>query len=345
MSASSAQTELRLVVLGRAEAGTGSAVCAILGLQDSEQGTDAPHVPDCSKHSAEAAGRKVVVVSSTDWFDSDCDPDERRRRISSFIASSSPGPHAFLLCVAVNQPADGEARALDALTELFGSSSVSTNTIVLFTHTDELDEDETMEQYLVTWRKDLRELVGRCGFRYHTLETRGGESEQRKAVEELLEKVELVVAANGAPHFSCPLYQEAEERVRQRQAELVRQRGKELHSTASASDSPQEENMTEEEMEAVRQEAERSVDDLDVDVESIFTSASVSPSSPAPSFLWGWWEKLTAWMGWLPTVMRREALLGALVGLFVGGPFGGVVGASLGSVATEVKRRRTQKTK
>lgn len=280
-----------------------------------------------------------MVVSSPAWFGSGCDPKERRRHISSFIALSSPGPHAFLLCVPVNQPADGEAKALDVLEELFGPSAVSANTIILFTHTEELGEDESLEEYLVTWRKDLQELVERCGDRYHTLETRGGEAEEEKAVRELLEKVEQAVAESGTELFSCPLYQEAEERVRERQVEIVRQRrGKE------PTDSPPEEDLTEEEMEAVREEAEQSIDDLNVDVDGILPSASVSPSSPAPSFLWGWWEKLTGWVRWLPTLVRREALLGALVGLFVGGPLGGMMGATVGSVATEVKRRKTKKT-
>ncbi len=278
----------------------------------------------------------MAVVTSTDWYGSDNDPKERRRNVSSFIALSSPGPHAFLLCVPVNQPADGEAKLLDVLEKLFGPSAVSANTVILFTHTEELGEDETLEQYLDTWRKDLRELVERCGGRYHTLETRGGEAEQKRAVEELLEKVELAVAESGTEHFSCPLYLEAEERVKERQEGMVRQR--------RGADSAPEENPTEEEMEAVREEAERSVDDLNVDVDGIFPSGSVSPCSPAPSFLWGLWEKLTGWMRWLPTLVRREALLGALVGLFVGGPFGGMMGATVGSVATEVKRRKTQKT-
>uniref|UniRef100_A0A8C4IPK9 Si:dkeyp-69e1.8 n=2 Tax=Dicentrarchus labrax TaxID=13489 RepID=A0A8C4IPK9_DICLA len=323
MSASASQSELRLVVLGRSGAGKRHAVCNILGLQDFEQGADATVTQECSKHRGEAAGRQVVVVSSPAWFGSGCDPKERRRHISSFITLSSPGPHAFLLCVPVNQPADEEAKALDVLQELFGPSAVSTNTIILFTHTEELEEDEQLEEYLVTWRKDLKELVERCGDRYHTLETRSGEPEERKAVEELLEKVEQAVGESGMQHFSCPLYQEAEERVRERQVEIARQRrGKELNDQVSPTDSPPEEDVTEEEKEAVREEAERSVDDLNVDLDSIFPSACVSPSSPAPSFLRGLWERLTGWLRWLPTLVRREALLGALVGLFVGGPFG-----------------------
>lgn len=270
------------------------------------------------------------MISSPAWFSSRCDPQQRRSLISSFVASSSPGPHAFLLLVAVNQPADDETRALDVLEALLGPSAVRSHTVVLFTHTEELDEDEQLEQYLLTWRKDLGALVKRCGDRYHTLETRGGDAKERKAVEELLQKVEQAVAESGEQHFSSPLYQEAEERVRERQEEMLR--------ASSPESSPQEE-----EMEAVRDQAERSVGELDVDVESFFPPAGAPPA--APSLLCGLWEKLSGWLKWLPTVVRREALLGALVGLFVGGPYGGVMGATVGSVATEVKRRRSQKVK
>ncbi|XP_047428897.1 GTPase IMAP family member 9 [Mugil cephalus] len=346
MSASASQSELRLVVLGRTGAGKRSAVSAILNLQDPDQGADASGVRECSKLIGEAAGRQVVLVSSPAWFGSACNPEERRKHISSFIALSSPGPHAFLLCVPLNQPADGEFKALDALEKLFGQS-VTRNTIILFTHTEELGEDEQLEEYLVTWRKDLRQLVERCGDRYHTLETRDGEEAERKAVEELLEKVEEVTTESGTQHFSCPLYEEAEERVRGRQAEIAKQRrgAEETNDRESPTDSQPEENVTEEEMEAARDEAERSIGDLNVDVDDIFPPACVSPSSTSPSFLWGLWEKLTGWIKWLPTLVRREALLGALVGLFVGGPAGGMVGATVGSVATEVGRRKTQKTK
>ncbi|XP_071330622.1 GTPase IMAP family member 7 [Trachinotus anak] len=346
MSASASPPELRLAVLGRTGAGKSPAVSTILGLQGSEQGTDAVGTQECSKHRGEAAGRQVVVVSSPAWFGSDCNPDERRKHISSFIASSSPGPHAFLLCVPVNQPADEEATALAVLMKLFGPSAVRRHTIILFTHTEELEEDEQLDEYLVTWRKDLQELVEKCGGRYHTLETRSGEPEERKAVEELLEKVEQVVTESETQHLSCPLYQEAEERVRERQVEIARERrAEEPNDPVPPSGSQPAENVTEEEMAAVREEAERSIGDLGADIDGIFPPSSVSPSSPAPSFLWGLWEKLTGWARWLPTLVRREALFGALVGLFVGGPFGGMVGATVGSVATEVGRRKTQKTK
>uniref|UniRef100_M3ZQJ3 Si:dkeyp-69e1.8 n=1 Tax=Xiphophorus maculatus TaxID=8083 RepID=M3ZQJ3_XIPMA len=307
--------ELRLVVLGPIKPGNRTAVCSILGLEESRRDAEAQ---ECTKHRGEAAGRQ---------------------HISSLIASSSPGPHAFLLCVPVNEPARDESMALDALAKLFGPAAVSGRTVVLFTHTEELGEDETLEQYVVTWRKDLRQLVERCGDRYHTLESGGGAAEEGRAVEELLEKVEEAVKESGGKHLSCPLYREAEERVRQRQTEIVRQRS----ANSSASNSQQE--VMEEEMEAVRDEAERSTGDFDLNLEDIFPSddKSVSPSSAPPSLLQGLWVKLVDWVRWLSSLVRVEALFGSLVGLFVGGAMGGTVGATVGSVATEVSRRKTEK--
>ncbi|XP_043956438.1 GTPase IMAP family member 7 [Gambusia affinis] len=338
MAASGTQSELRLVVLGPIKPGNRTAVCSILGLEESQRDAEAQ---ECTKHRGEAAGRQVVVVSSPAWYDSACSPDERKTHISSLIASSSPGPHAFLLCVPLNEPARDESMALDALAKLFGPAAVSGHTVVLFTHTEELGEDETLEQYVVTWRKDLQQLVERCGDRYHTLESGGGAAEEGRAVEELLEKVEQVVKENGGKHLSCPLYREAEDRVRQRQTEIILQRS----ANSSASNSQQE--VMEEGMEAVREEAERSAGDFDLNLDDIFPSdgKSVSPSSAPPSLLRGLWEKLVDWVRWLSSLVRVEALLGSLVGLFVGGPMGGTVGATVGSVATEVSRRKTEKTK
>lgn len=275
----------------------------------------------------------MVVVSSPAWFNADC-PDERKKHILSFITLSVPGPHAFLLCVSLKEPSSGEAQALDVLDQLFGPDVVSQHTTILFTHTVELDEDESLEEYLGTWRKDVQELVRRCGNRYHVLEPHSEEAED--AFCKLVEKVEELMKENGEQHFSCPLYEEVETRLRDRQAEILKERRLVI--------SPEDE-LTEAELEAVMEEAEETVDFESLDVPDILPSATISPSPTTTSFFWRCWEKVMGWMRWLPTLVRREALLGAFVGLLVGGPLGGMMGATVGSVATEVKRRRTQKLK
>lgn len=331
MSSSDSLSELRLVVLGRAGAGKTSTVCSILGLQNPQQDAEAAINQECSKHTGQAADRPVTVVSSSEWFGSTCVLEDRRRHLSSLLALSSPGPHAFLLCVPLNQPADGESKALDVLQKLLGPAAVNHNTIVLFTHTEELDQDEQLEEYLMTWRKDLAELVRRCGDRYHTLEPRQGQEPDADAVRELLDKVDQAVKESRAEHFSCELYHDVEERIQNRQAEIMRQR--------------QADGLDVEDQDVYREEAERSIGDLDLVLDGLFPCSSASASGPPPSFLWGLWEMLTGWMRRLPMLVRREALMGALVGMVVGGPFGGMVGATVGSVATEVGRRKTEKAK
>uniref|UniRef100_A0A8C7FVT8 Si:dkeyp-69e1.8 n=1 Tax=Oncorhynchus kisutch TaxID=8019 RepID=A0A8C7FVT8_ONCKI len=286
----------------------------------------------------------VSVVVAQDWLCSERPPEEVRHHVSSCVALSAPGPHAFLLCVPVDRPADMELRALEALEKVFGPTAVSGHTLVLFTHTDQMVLGQQLDEYITTRRKDLLELVVMCGDRYHSLERRSrGEKDERKSVEELLEKVEQTVKESGVEFYSCPLYQEAEARVREKQAEIVWQRrgGEELDEEVPSSASPPEEELDDEEMAKVREEAERSVHNLNIDTDGI---TSLSPASSSPTFLSSLWQGLTGWLRRLPKMLRMESLLGAFVGLFVGGPVGRMLGATVGSVATEVGRRKTPKT-
>lgn len=272
----------------------------------------------------------MTVVSSPAWFNTDSGPNEKKREILSFINLSTPGPHAFLVCVSLKQPCNGEARALDVLNQLFGPNAVSHCSFIIFTQTVELDEDECLEEYLSTWRKDVQELVRRCGNRYHILDPHSELADD--AFCKLVEKVEKAVKESGKQHFSCPLFEELEKRVRDRQAEIIKDKKLVI--------SPE---LLEAELEAVRLEAEQTIDFGSLVEQGIVPPANILPLPSTTSFFWSSWEQLMGWMRCLPTLIRKEALIGALVGLFVGGPLGGMMGATLGSVATEVKRRRTQK--
>lgn len=296
---------------------------------------------------------QVAVVDTPDWFRSEHPPDVVRSQLSSCVALSAPGPHAFILCVPVDQPAQSELQALGALEKVFGPGAVRTHTLVLFTHSDRLKESgkvgvEGVEKYISSQRRDLLELVKRCGDRYHVMERgSGGEEERKRSVGELFEKVEQTVREGGGECFSCPLFQEAEDRVRQRQKEIVRERrgrGEEVKRQALHSYSMQplrEEEVDEEEMERTRDEAEKSVSALELGNLPSLSSSSAWSSSLLRSV----WEKVGAGASQVPKLTAGGALLGGVVGVFFGGPIGGAIGATAGSVVTEVGRRRFSKTK
>ncbi len=254
----------------------------------------------------------MAVVDTPDCLCIERPAEDVRRQFSLCAALSAPGPHAFLLCVPVHRPSNLELQILETIEKVFGPEAVSKHAMVLFTRMDRLPEDVSLDEYLNTERPDLLELVQKCRDRYHPL--RPGSS-----VEELFIKVEKMVEESGTHFYTCPLLQEAERRVKEKEEEILRSRREK----------------GEDDSEGIRAEAEKSVDDLMV--EGI---AELCVSTPDTSFVRWLWDSVVGWLLWLPNMVRGSALLGSIVGLFVGGPLGGAMGATVGSVATEVGRRK-----
>ncbi|XP_077068017.1 GTPase IMAP family member 7 [Siphateles boraxobius] len=310
------ERELRLVLLGSAGAGKSTAVDAILGGPTSESDCPGPETPAtaCQKRRGTLAGRQVAVVDTPDCLCIERPAEDVRRQFSLCAALSAPGPHAFLLCVPVHRPSNLELQILETIEKVFGPEAVSKHAMVLFTRMDRLPEDVSLDEYLSTERVDLLELVQKCGDRHHPL--RAGANAGEK---ELLIKVEQMAKESGTQFYTCPLLKEAERRVKEKEEEILR----------SASE------RVEGDLEGIRAEAERSVDDLVVD-----GIADLCVSTPDSSFLRWLWDSVVGWLLWLPNMVRGSALLGSFVGLFVGGPLGGAMGATVGSVATEMGRRK-----
>ncbi|XP_069024388.1 GTPase IMAP family member 8 [Embiotoca jacksoni] len=300
-SSSSSSPELRLVLLGRSGSGKSAVGNSILGQEVFESHPDSltAITQECQKKKALVEGRRVAVVDTPDWFNSEHTPEEVRAQISSCVALSSPGPHAFLLCVPLDQPAKAELQALGALQAVFGPEAVQRYTLVLFTHADRLSPigkagNESVEAYIAGQRGDLLKLVEKCGDRFHVMEM-GGNGWEKRNVAELLEKVEQTVKEAGGQCYSCPAFQEAEDRVRQRQVEIATERrGKKTEqksvdvgqiSTERGAVYPYmqavaeaEEEVREEEIEKTRDEAEISVRNMNIESLPPITLSSISPS-------------------------------------------------------------------
>ncbi|XP_014908886.1 uncharacterized protein LOC106960319 [Poecilia latipinna] len=293
LSPSSSTPEVRLVLLGRSGSGKSSAGNAILGQAMFESNSESltAVTQKCEKKKAMVDGKRVSVVDTPDWFNSEQTPDEVRAQISSCIALSSPGPHAFLLCVPLDQPAKTELQALSALAKVFGPEAVQKHTMVLFTYADRLRDSgkeggKSVEEYIASQRGDLVKLVEKCTDRFHVME-KGQGVRQKKNVAELLEKVDQTVKEAGGLCYSSPAFQEVEDRVRQRQLEIARERkGIKQETVLQAGQlstmrqplAQIDEEMTEDEIGNTRDEAEMSVSNTSIDSLPPFTPSTMSPS-------------------------------------------------------------------
>ncbi|KAK5926534.1 hypothetical protein CgunFtcFv8_022097 [Champsocephalus gunnari] len=288
---------LRLVLLGRSGAGKSAAGNKILGRQEFESRPESltAITQHCEKKKALVEGRQVALVDTPDWFNSEQSPDEVRAQISSCVALCSPGPHAFLLCVPIDQPAKTELKAIEALENIFGPDAIQRHTVLLFTYADKLKESGkagkgSVETYIAGQREDLLKLVEKCGDRFHVMETGGGGRDSRN-VAELLEKVEQTVRESGGQCYSHPAFQEAENKVRQRQVELAqeRRRGKlepegQLNSEGRVLYSymqpvaEADEEVREDDIEKTRDEAELNVSSMNIESLPPITLSTISPS-------------------------------------------------------------------
>ncbi|CAG5938106.1 unnamed protein product [Menidia menidia] len=344
----SSAPELRLVLLGRSGAGKSAAGNSILGQEAFMSSSDGftAITQKCEKKKALVEGKRVAVIDTPDWFNSEQTPDEVRAQISSCVALSSPGPHAFLLCVPLDQPAKTELQALRALETVFGPEAVQRHTIVLFTHADRLREsgkavNGSVEGYISTQRGDLLKLVEKCRDRFHVMERGEGRGEKRN-VAELLETVEQTIKEAGGQCYSCPAFQEAESKVRQKQLEISRERRGERPEQDTMGDTRRlsservymqtvdeaEEDLKEEEIERTRDEAEMSVSAINLD-----SLPPITRSTMSPSLLQSIMEKVESSAKMLPKLLAdSSALVGEGAKKMQSSPVWGKVGSGAQNV-------------
>ncbi|XP_055791170.1 GTPase IMAP family member 4-like [Salvelinus fontinalis] len=150
-------------------------------------------------------GRDVSVVDTPGLFDTQLTAEELAKEIVRSIYVSSPGPHAFLLVLRVNDRfTEQEKKVIEILESLFGSG-LAKHTIILFTHGDAL-EGNSLEK-LIGGNRDLSRLVEQCGGRYHVLNNKARGN--RAQVTELMEKIDRMVEKNGGTCYTNEMFEEA----------------------------------------------------------------------------------------------------------------------------------------
>lgn len=174
---------------------------------------------ECGKVTENVAGREITLVDTPGMFDTDISDEEvLTQKISKCINMTAPGPHAILLTIQLSSFTEEEKVSVEKVRAIFGEES-DKHTIVLFTHGDKLDC--SIEEHISEASKDLKEILRRCGERYHVFNNK--HMEDRNQVVELLEKVDAMVAANGGEYYTSESYQDVERMLKTKEDELRRE--------------------------------------------------------------------------------------------------------------------------
>ena len=127
------------------------------------------------------------ILDTPGLFDTDLSHEEIAEDVFKSLACLDPGPHAFLYVVSIVQRFTSEERkTFDRLKTYFGPH-VADHMIVVFTNVDQLDEGDTITDFLEDASSSLKELLVECGQRLILL---NNTSKDRKQVDNLIQMVD-----------------------------------------------------------------------------------------------------------------------------------------------------------
>ncbi|XP_054895294.1 GTPase IMAP family member 9-like [Poeciliopsis prolifica] len=219
-------TELRIVLLGKTGVGKSAAGNSMLRRRFFNSCLSFTSVTSvCEKKINDFEGLKLAVIDTPGLFDTDRSNKEIMEEIAKGICLAAPGPHVFLIVLQPTRFTTEEEKCLKIIQKIFGNEA-ATYTMILFTHGDELKQENIAIREMLKKHRPLERFISQCAIfqtfedKYHVFDNTVEDPGQ---VRGLVQKINRLVKENGGSYYTNEMLEDAE-RAKQEEADrLIRE--------------------------------------------------------------------------------------------------------------------------